>query len=155
MFVAIYTQIGEEGLFTLDIKARKKWAYLRRVMQVYWLPSLNDMCDLLCKIQATGVTEAEDGRITCLDELIYHWRKLGRLFRLSERSRADDKNLTAYVSLRNKQRGCYWTECPCYGQEPVHGTRRVCQGCWQAFYCGKRCQKKYVRLFCLGNLILT
>ncbi|KAI0826064.1 hypothetical protein BC629DRAFT_45019 [Irpex lacteus] len=118
----------------------RRYCYLRRVLQVYWLPTLQKILAALRPSSSQDVPNAtEKAR---LQELLKLWKDLGRAFNLSEKSRDDDTGLTSYVTPEELNLGCFFDECLCYGEKPLHGIRRVCQGCWSVYYCGKRCQKK-------------
>ncbi|KAI0825607.1 hypothetical protein BC629DRAFT_10160 [Irpex lacteus] len=118
----------------------RKYCYLRRVLQVHWLPVLDKLRTTLREGRRTS--SLSSAHIQTLKDIIETWEELGLDFNLSERSREDDRGLTNYVTEKEKQLGCFNAECPCYGEKPLHGIRRICTGCWAVFYCGERCQKR-------------
>ncbi|KAI0825585.1 hypothetical protein BC629DRAFT_8578 [Irpex lacteus] len=133
------SEAGRESYHT-DRTSWRKYCYIRRVLQVYWLPTLQKILATLGPSDAPeDLSVAERGS---LRGLLKRWKELGRAYNLSERSRDDDTGLTDYVTAAELSLGCHFTECLCYGQKPLHGTRRVCKGCWSVYYCGERCQKK-------------
>lgn len=139
---SIVARLGRDHYHTNRDRWRR-YCYLRRVLQVYWLPTLRDMRTALRPSQSghsqAGLSAAAR---TSLQDILRRWKDLGRAFNLSEKSREEDTGLTNYVTTEELSQGCFFPECLCYGEKPLHGIRRVCKGCWSVYYCGKRCQKK-------------
>lgn len=111
--------------------------HTRRLLQVHWLPILFELRGKPRRPNAAG-----NVALPQFGDFIKRWEKLGEVYSLSTRSREFDRDLTSYVLLQQKLQGCFWEECPCYGRKPQHDVRRVCKGCWRAYYCGPRCQAR-------------
>lgn len=123
---------------------RRKHAHFRRLLQPHWLPKLQTLRTTMHELQKKTPPDVEV--IVNIQKMIKEWEKLGTVYRFSRRSTEDDSvaYLTNYISTKDKLKGCHMRECPCYGQKsPWHSSRRVCKGCWVAFYCGEQCQKRW------------
>ncbi len=123
----------------------RKVAYIRRVLQVHWLPALEELRAVLRQSSQEASPDSTRAVID-LHTMISTWERLGGAYCLSGISRTHDSvaDLTSYLSHEEKTQGCYLTECPCYGRKsPWHKTRLTCKGCWAVFYCGKVCQKRW------------
>lgn len=119
-----------------------RYCYLRRVLQVYWLPTLQRLRSALHP--PADQTQPSAAVRTSLQSLERQWTNLGQVFDLSQNSRDDDTYLTNYVTQDELRSGCFFAECLCYGksQKPLRIRRHACKECWSVYYCGKRCQKK-------------
>ncbi|KAI0769240.1 hypothetical protein BC629DRAFT_798427 [Irpex lacteus] len=138
MFVRAYTEFGSICKVRLPSKGNihQRYHYVRRVLQVHWLPVLADLRMSLRREPHSAKLRAS------LQDFMNQWKKLGRVYSLSEWNEEDKSVLEDYSTPEEKLLGCFFAECPCYGHAPVHGYRRVCTGCWAVYYCGKQCQKK-------------
>lgn len=141
MYLHAYEAISRKGKARLvkDQTHRRNYLYLRRVLQVHWHPALTRLRSALLQ---TGVHRQDEEVRAALRSLLKRWEDIGWDFNLSFISRDDDMGLTDYVTDKEKFVGCFSAECPCFGQKPLHGVRKICKGCWSAFYCGPRCQTK-------------
>lgn len=142
-FLATYQMVALIGelSYRRDRGCWYSYCYLRRVLQVYWLPTLKE---LRAAIRAPPQQARPSAAVrTELQGLHTEWIALGEAFNLSQNSREDDTGLTDYVTAKQLRSGCYFAECLCYGKKPAQKRPRcVCKGCWSVKYCGKRCQKK-------------
>ena len=139
MFLEMYEVLGEDGRNSRRADVVQKFSHLRRILQVYWLQVRNE---LRSTPRPTNSDQDALAMRRTFGDFTERWERLGRLYSLSTKSREEDQNLTAYVLPMQKSRGCFWAECTCYGRRPQHEFRRVCKGCWGAFYCGPRCQAR-------------
>lgn len=148
MCISAYARISRLGsAYTRparDPLVSRKYHYLRRVLQAHWLPILERLRTATSVQGELWQKHGSGGPIPSLNVIKKKWERLGRDFDLSSRTREDDTCLIDYVTPEERRLGCFSTECPNYGEKPLHRTRRTCTGCWAAFYCGKRCQKKCV-----------
>ncbi len=135
------SKLGREHYHT-DRGNWRRYCYVRRILQVYWLPTLRKILNTLRSGVPSARTDLSAAERASLQELLKLWKDIGLAFNLSEKSREDDTGLTSYVTAEELRQGCYFAECLCYGEKPMHGIRRVCKGCWAVYYCGERCQKK-------------
>ncbi|KAI0821052.1 hypothetical protein BC629DRAFT_420319 [Irpex lacteus] len=142
-FLATYQMVALIGelSYRRDRGCWYSYCYLRRVLQVYWLPTLKE---LRAAIRPPPQQAPPSAAVrTELQGLHTEWIALGEAFNLSQNSREDDTGLTDYVTAKQLRSGCYFAECLCYGKKPAQKRPRcVCKGCWSVKYCGKRCQKK-------------
>ncbi len=129
---------------------------MRRVLQVHWLPVMQDLRSAARQQPRHSMPRPRHGQSTDDTEELHSafregcqqiyslWEELGTAYKINGMSRRDIKLLPGYVHAEDKAKGCFDTGCPCYGEKPLHKLRRVCKGCWSAYYCGPRCQKRYV-----------
>ncbi|KAI0815373.1 hypothetical protein BC629DRAFT_865000 [Irpex lacteus] len=139
---------GHEG-------ATRNYAYLRRILQSRWLPILELMRSAL---RSPSFQSRDTAALQRIKQL---WEDLGSSYRLSKKSKELDsvETLVGYVKSEEREKGCAWRECACFGRRGVwHRTRRVCKGCWVAVYCCERCQKGDWKLghrdVCVGRRVL-
>lgn len=133
-----YKHYAEKMRFSGHEGATHNYAYLRRILQSRWLPILELMRSALRSPSFQSRDTAPLQRIKQL------WEDLGASYRLSKKSKELDSAaaLVGYVKSAEREGGCAWRECACFGRRGVwHRTRRVCKGCWVAVYCCERCQK--------------
>lgn len=141
-FINAYLTVASLGRtrYHTDRALWRKYCYLRRILQVHWLPSLARMR------AALHVSNSQSGQDPAsqdsLQGIVKRWAELGRAFNLSDSSREKDSGLRSYVTEEELRLGCFYPECLCFGEKPLHGIRRVCTGCWSVYYCGERCQRK-------------
>ena len=116
---------------------------LRRIVRLYWLPTLDNL-------RTAHQSSARSGRdeLNSLDSGIRIWFELGHAFWLvedTERSRQAEGVYQDNIPrpFTETLLGCYAPDCPCYGRKALHGHMRVCKGCWRAKYCGPRCQRRW------------
>lgn len=143
-FVLTYINISKgRASYQTDRARWRNYCRLRRTLQVYWLPALQDIRTALHLSRSQANTSATVSRAE-LQDMLKLWEELGRGLNLSNKSRENDTNLTSYVTADELALGCFYPGCLCYGEKPLHGIRRICKGCWSAYYCGPKCQKKLV-----------
>lgn len=148
VLVSIYKTSGARRSYYNSRRSWKDYPYFRRLLQVHWLPVLNSLRTALQEIDSNATTNPNVTR-TNLRGIIRRWEELGRIYKFSNISREDDslQSLISYVSPQEKLKGCFSPECACYGHDLWwHKTRRVCKGCWVAFYCNQYCQRRQVLL---------
>ena len=78
------------------------------------------------------------------NDVISMWITLGRAHGLEETAEAEW--LASGAAKTSQQHACPWqqcgwTGCMCHEQQPLHKLS-ACTGCWETYYCGKKCQKK-------------
>lgn len=138
-----FEKFGQYTRNEVDPGPARVYAHLRRILQAHWLPVLQE---IRAAIQSPERKDDEDPKVAGqLREVEKMWERLGPLYRLDKRSQELDsvESLIGYIPPAERLQGCFLRECPCYGRRaPWHKTRRVCKGCWVAFYCGERCQKR-------------
>ncbi len=143
MLLEVYHIYGKYARTSTIREVARNYAYLRRLLQVHWLPILNNLCSASRLPELKNFENRETlGKLLTITE---NWKQLGDVYGFSKRSRDDDRleTLISYVLPEERFRGCSLTECPCYGRKPAcHKTRRVCKGCWSVFYCSTHCQKR-------------
>ncbi|KAI0732459.1 hypothetical protein BC629DRAFT_1573274 [Irpex lacteus] len=149
LLIIAFEQFGEHTRNIREPIGIRVYAHLRRILQAHWLPVLQD---IRTAIRSPDRAYDEDPEVTGqLRDVMEMWEGLGRLYRLDKRSQERDsvQSLIGYLLPWERLQGCFLRECPCYGRRaPWHKSRRVCKGCWAAFYCSKQCQKRYAFMSC-------
>ncbi|KAI0785289.1 hypothetical protein BC629DRAFT_505983 [Irpex lacteus] len=139
----LLTRYGNQARIAINPAFRRNCAHIRRILQPRWQPILEE---LRLAFQSSQRTRNEDPKYTAqLRDICKVWQELGACYNLNSHSRERDslQSLISYVTPAERLQGCFMTECPCYGRKsPWHKTRRVCRGCWAAYYCNKQCQKR-------------
>lgn len=148
----ILTQFGMKAKSSAQFKLRSDYLYLRRLLRVYWLPTLADLRQGCLSPekheQARSFLESVNYVLpqNPLQHGIAQWIALGHAFELEERDERSSPSYTDDISdmIPSDQQwlGCFFKKCPCFGRKPLHRTRRVCTGCWVVYYCGTRCQSR-------------
>ena len=91
----------------------------------------------LTSLRAMSVLYMSPLRRRWKDRLIEAWTTYGRVLGVPSHGRPVldlPRQITPF-------RTCASRLCLCYGKRPAH-PMRVCPGCWQTFYCSKKCQKE-------------
>lgn len=149
LLIIAFEQFGEHTRNIREPIGVRVYAHLRRILQAHWLPVLQQ---IRAAIRSPDRAFDEDPEVTGqLRDVMEMWEGLGRLYRLDKRSQERDsvQSLIGYLLPWERLQGCFLRECPCYGRRaPWHKSRRVCKGCWAAFYCSKQCQKRYAFISC-------
>ena len=102
-----------------------------RHSRAHWLPTLHALRQITSELPVV---------IEDRDMMERAWIAHGRSLGLSETATMNDVNedshptTSPYLGKR-----CGYQRCLCHTQKPPH-VMAICKGCWQTFYCSKKCQ---------------
>ena len=97
----------------------------------------------LLKIRLAPPTEVQE-------TVIHNWLRVGKMHGFSEFTQEKWEIFLQGTDIYNRDgvlpwERCAWRECICWAQHPFFRLC-ACKGCGRVYYCGRACQKRYVRL---------
>lgn len=147
-YICLLTLFGQEYRNAVRVGANvphdqhTSYSFVRHTLRLYWIPTLDDLRSALSRqrrLRGANPTVRE-----VLEMFTQTWLDCGHAYELEEETerRIDGAAEDLASATFERWKGCFYEKCVCYGRTPLHGSRRVCKGCWRTYYCGKKCQKK-------------
>ena len=82
----MYIGYGERGHAHPDPNIRRSWAYIRRILQMYWLPTFTELRSTLHAEEAQTTQTEVRSPVALIRRMVEKWKQLGTVYKLSDTS---------------------------------------------------------------------